>query len=65
MNHVSERIQSLEKMGLLKGGAVRTIRYSGHIKISTVYNNYHNNKKNGGFSRSKYGGLYPKWCSIC
>ena len=60
LSHVSQRLSSLEQMGLVEGGAVRTIRYQGHIKIPTVHNDYHNSKTNAGYSRNKYGGIYPK-----
>lgn len=47
-------------MNIVSGGAVRTIKYEGHIKIPTVHNDYHSSKTNAGYSRNKYGGIYPK-----
>lgn len=60
LTEVTERLPSLEALGLIEGGTVRTIRYSGHIRIPTVHNDYHNSKTNAGYSRNKYGGIYPK-----
>lgn len=60
LNNLSQKLDSLESLHIVSGGAVRTIKYSGHIKIPTVHNDYHNSKTNAGYSRNKYGGIYPK-----
>ena len=44
----------------MEGGAVKNIRFAGHIRPHKVYNDYHNSKTNGGYSRNKTGGIYPK-----
>jgi hypothetical protein len=58
---LSKKLDSLHSLHIVNGGAVRTIKYSGHIKIPTVHNDYHSSKTNAGYSRNKFGGIYPKW----
>lgn len=60
MTEVCQRLPSLQSLRLVEGGAVRNVIYAGHIKIPTVHNDYHNAKTNGGYSRSKLGGIFPK-----
>ena len=60
MRDLSVKLVELSKLGLVEGGAVRNVRYEGHIRKPTVYNDYHSSKTNGGYSRNKYGGMYPR-----
>jgi hypothetical protein len=60
LTSLSKKLDSLQSLHIVSGGAVRTVKYDGHIKIPTVHNDYHNSKTNGGYSRNKYGGIYPK-----
>jgi hypothetical protein len=60
LTNLSRKLDSLSSLHIVSGGAVRTIKYEGHIKIPTVHNDYHSSKTNGGYSRNKYGGIYPK-----
>ena len=48
----------------MEGGALKNIRFAGHIRIPTIHNDYHSAKTNGGYSRNKTGGIYPKWLPI-
>lgn len=61
LTNLSKKLDSLQEMQIISGGAVRTVKYEGHIKIPTVHNDYHSSKTNAGYSRNKYGGIYPKW----
>jgi len=61
LNTLSRKLTAIEKLHLVEGGAVRHVLYSGHIRIPTVHNDYHCSKTNAGYSRNKYGGIYPKW----
>lgn len=48
-------------MNLLdRGNKLKNIRYEGECKRSAIMNDYHSPKTNGGFSRSKIGGIYYK-----
>lgn len=60
LNELSTKIKDLQNLHVVSGGLVRNVRYSGHIRIPTVHNDYHNSKTNAGYSRNKYGGIYPK-----
>lgn len=60
LSSLSKKLESLQSLNIVSGGAVRNIKYSGHIKIPTVHNDYHSSKTNAGYSRNKYGGIYPK-----
>ena len=60
LTNLSKKLDSLQEMHIISGGAVRTVKYEGHIKIPTVHNDYHSSKTNAGYSRNKYGGIYPK-----
>jgi hypothetical protein len=61
LSTLSTKLIAIEKLNLVQGGAVRHVLYSGHIRIPTVHNDYHSSKTNAGYSRNKYGGIYPKW----
>jgi len=39
---------------------LRLMRYENQCKRSAIMNDYHSTKTNGGFSRSKTGGIYYK-----
>lgn len=47
-------------MGLLGGIVLAQAKYEGHIRIPTVYNDYHAASSNPGYSRKPDGGIYPK-----
>jgi hypothetical protein len=59
-SQLQSKIKSLHLMGLSAGNELKNIVYPGHIRISTVHNDYHNSKTNGGYSRNKMGGIFPK-----
>ena len=60
MRDLSLKMVELTRLGVIDGGSVRNVKYEGHIRIPTVYNDYHSSKTNGGYSRNKYGCPYPK-----
>lgn len=48
-------------MQLLNKNRIHFIRYENETKRSSVMNDFHSPKTNGGYSRSKTGGIYYKW----
>lgn len=47
-------------MHLLEKNRLRNIRYENQTRKSAIMNDFHSPKTNGGFSRSKTGGIYYK-----
>ena len=57
---IGSKVNLLKKMGLLGGLHLKQVRYDGHIRMPTVYNDYHQASSNPGYSRKPDGGIYPK-----
>jgi hypothetical protein len=52
--------QLIANMNNLEKLMLKQIKYEGHIRIPTVFNDYHSAATNPGFSRKPDGGFYPK-----
>ena len=48
-------------MKLMDKNRLKLMSYQNQTKDSSVMNDFHSPKTNGGYSRSKTGGLYYKW----
>lgn len=57
---ISNKMESIRKLGLLGGLQLKQVKYDGHIRIPTVHNDYHQSSSNPGYSRKPDGGIYPK-----
>lgn len=55
-----KKIKELKEMQLMDKNRLRLMRYENQCKRSAIMNDYHSPKTNGGFSRSKTGGIYYK-----
>lgn len=51
-------------MNLFGKNRLKNVRYENQIKSNSIMNDYHSPKTNGGFSRSKIGGIYYKWSEL-
>jgi hypothetical protein len=57
---LGKKIKELKEMQLLNKNRIQFIRYENETKRSSIMNDYHSPKTNGGYSRSKTGGIYYK-----
>ena len=57
---LEEQFKKLVEIKLDSPRELKLIKYDGQLKMPTVHNDYHSRATNGGFSRSKTGGIFPK-----
>lgn len=51
-------------MQLMDKNRLKLVRFENQMKNSSIMNDFHSPKTNGGYSRSKTGGIYYKWSSV-
>ena len=58
---LSSKIRELRQMKLFEKTKLKSVRYETEVADKAVMNDFHSSQSNGGYGRSKTGGIYYKW----